>query len=148
MAHTSISSQLLQKVHVDLGTAVKCVNNLQSLLKSCRDVSNNYTYDEIYQGAADMVSPEGITMTRIVQHQTIRRNVPAESPKNCFLRNLYYQCLDSVILQLDQRFSGHTETIMQLSLLLPANVITANFCEVEPAVNMFLPLLQAPLIKV
>ena len=56
--------------------------------------------------------------------------------------------MDSVILQLDQRFSGHAEAVMRLSLLLPANAITANFCEVNPAVNLFLPLLQAPLIKV
>ena len=37
---------------------------------------------------------------------------------------------------------------MQLSSLLPANDVTANFCEVEPVVKLFLPLLQAPLIKV
>ena len=37
---------------------------------------------------------------------------------------------------------------MRLSSLLPANVVTANFCEVELTVNHFLPLLQAPLIKV
>ena len=47
MAHKSILSQLLQKVHIDLRTAV--VYNLQSLMKFCRDVSNNDTYDEIYQ---------------------------------------------------------------------------------------------------
>ena len=34
-AHTSILSHLLQKVDIDLRTAVDCVNNLQSLLKSC-----------------------------------------------------------------------------------------------------------------
>ena len=42
-------------------TAVDCVNNLQSLMKSCRDISNKDTYDEIYQKAADMVSPEEIS---------------------------------------------------------------------------------------
>ena len=30
----------------------------------------------------------------------------------------------------------------------PSNIVTANFCEVEPAVNLFLSLLQAPLIKI
>ena len=53
-----------------------------------------------------------------------------------------------MILQLDQRFSGRAEAVMRLSSLLPANVVTANFCEVDPAVNLFLPFLQAPLIKV
>ena len=148
MAHTSILSQLLQKVDIDLKTAVDCVNNLQSLMKSCRDVGNNDTYDKIYQKAADMVSPGEISMPRIVKHQTMSSNVPAESPKNYYLCNLYYPFLDSVILQLDQRFSGHAEAVMRLSSLLPANVVTANFCEVEPAVNLFLPLLQPPLIKV
>ena len=76
MAHTSILSQLQQKVDIDLRTAVNCVNNLQSLMKSCRDESNNDTYDEIYQKAADMVSPEEISMPRIVKHQTMLSNVP------------------------------------------------------------------------
>ena len=95
-----------------------------------------------------MVSPEEISMPRIVKHQTMRNNEPAEAPKNYYFRNLYYPFLDSVILQLDQRFSSHTEAVMRLSSLLPANVVTANFCEVEPAVNLFLPLLQAPLVEV
>ena len=95
-----------------------------------------------------MVSPEEISMPRIVKHQTIRSNVPVELSKNYYLRNLYYPFLDSVILQLDQQFSGHTEAVMRLSLLLPANVVTANFREVEPVVNLFFPLSQAPLIKV
>ena len=107
MAHTLILSQLLQKVDIDLRTAVDCVNNLQSLMKSCRDVSSNDTYNEIYQKAAGMVSHKEISMSRIVKHQTIRSNVPAESPKNYYLRNLYYPFLESVILQLDQRFSRY-----------------------------------------
>ena len=80
MAHTSILLQLLQKVDIDLRTAVDCVNNLQLLMKSCRDISNNDAYDEIYQIAADMVSTEEISMPRIVKHQTMRSDVRAESP--------------------------------------------------------------------
>ena len=110
--------------------------------------SNNDTYDEIYQKAADIMSLEEISMPRIVNHQTMRSNVPAEYPKNYYFRNLYNPFLNSVILQLDQRFSGRAEAVMRLSSLLPANVVTGNFCEVEPAVNLFLPLLQTPLIKV
>ena len=108
----------------------------------------NHTYDKIYQKAADMVSLEETSMLRIVKHQTMRSNVSAESPKNYFLRNLYYPFLDSVILQLDEQFSGHSKPVMRLSSLLQANVVSANFCKVEPAVNLFLPLQQAPLIKV
>ena len=37
---------------------------------------------------------------------------------------------------------------MRMSSLLPDNAVTANFCEVEPVVNLFLPLLHTPLIKV
>ena len=71
MAHTSILSQLLQKVDINLRTAVNCVNNLQSLMMTCRDVSNNDTNDEIYQKVADMVSSEEISMPRIVNHQCV-----------------------------------------------------------------------------
>ena len=142
MTHTSVLSQLLQKVDINLRTAVDCVNNLQSLMKSCRDMSNNDTYDEIYQKAADMVSLEEISMPCIVKHQAMRRGVSVllstESPKNYYLLNLYYPFLDGVILHLDQRFAGHAEVVMLLSSLFLANVVTANFCKVEPAVNLFL----------
>ena len=70
-----------------------CVNNLQSLMKTCRNVSNNDTYDEIYQKAADMVSPEEINMTRIVK-QRMRSNGPKELLKNYYLRNLCYPFSD------------------------------------------------------
>ena len=103
MAHTSVFSQLLQKVNIDLRTVVDCANNLQSLMNSCQDVSNNDTCDEICHKAADMMSPEKISMPRIVKHQLIRSKVPAESPKNYHPFNLYYPILDKVILQLDQR---------------------------------------------
>ena len=53
-----------------------------------------------------------------------------------------------MIFQLDQQFSDHAEAVMRLSSLLPANVVTANFCKVEPTVNSFFRLLKAPLIKV
>ena len=43
-----------------------------------------------------------------------------------------------MILQLDQRFFGHAETVIRLSSLLQANAVTANFYEVEPAVSLFL----------
>ena len=82
MTDKSNLSQLLQKVDIDLRTAVDCVNNLQSLMKSCGDVSNNDTYNEIYQKAADMVSPKEICMPRIVKHQTMRSNVPAKLLEN------------------------------------------------------------------
>ena len=95
-------------------------------MKSWRDVSSNDVCDEIYQKAADMVSFEEISLPRIVKHETMRSNVPAES----------------------QQFSGHAEAVMRLSSLLLANVVIANFCEVKLAVNLFLPLLQAALIKV
>ena len=104
MAHLSILPQLLQKLDINSKTAVDCVNNLQSLTNTCRDVSNNDTYDEIYQKAVDMVTPEEISKPRNVKHQTMRSNVPTESSKNYYLRNIYYPFLGSVILQLINDF--------------------------------------------
>ena len=112
-------------------------------MKSFRDVSNNDTYDEIYQKAADMTSPKEISMPRIVKNQTIRSNVPTESSDNCYPRNLYYPFLDSVILQLDQQFSGHAEDIMRLSSLLPANVVTVNFVKLNQQSICFFPVTSA-----
>ena len=131
MTHTSILSQLLQKVKIGLKTAVDCVNNLQSLMECCQNVRNGDTYDEIYQKAADMMSSEEICMLHFVKHQTMRSNVLAESPENYYLRNLYYPFLCSVILQLNQQFSGHADAVLRLSSLLPVNVVSINFCQVE-----------------
>ena len=69
-------------------------------------------------------------MPRIVKHQTMRNNLPAESPKNYYLLNLYYSFFNSVILQFDQQFSGHAKAIMQLSSLHPVNVVSANYHEI------------------
>ena len=88
-------------------------------MKSCRDASNNSTYDKFYQKAADMVSPEEISMPCIVKHQTMRGNVPAEIPKKYYLRKLFCPVFNSIILQLDQRFSGHAEADMRLNLVQP-----------------------------
>ena len=68
MTHTSILSQLLRKVVIDLRAAVNFGNNLQSLMKSCRDASNSNNIHEINQKAADMVSPEEITMSSVAKH--------------------------------------------------------------------------------
>ena len=148
MAQTSVLSQLLQKVDIDLRTAVECVKDLQSLMESWRDVSTNSTYDDIYQKAVDIVAPAEMCMPRIAKHQTMRNNTPAGTPKLYYLRNLYYPFLDNIISQLEQRFSDHAKTVMQLSLLLPANIATVDFRDIEPAVILYLPLLQMPLMTV
>ena len=148
MAQTSVLSQLLQKVDIDLRTAVECVKDLQSLMESWRDVSTNSTYDDIYQKAVDIVAPAEVCMPRIAKHQTMRNNTPAGTPKLYYLRNLYYPFLDNIISQLEQRFSDHAKTVMQLSSLLPANIATVDFRDIEPAVILYLPLLQMPLMTV
>ena len=47
--------------------------------------------------------------------------------------------MDSVILLLDQQLPGHAEAVMRLSSLLSANVVTANFCEVDQQSICFFP---------
>ena len=124
----SILSQLLQKAGIDLRTAVDCANNLQSLMKSCRDVSNNDIYDEIYEKVVDIVSSEEISMPRIVKHQTMCSNVPAESFKNYYLRNLTYPFFKQCGFAVRSTIFGPAKAVLRLSLLFPANVVTANFC--------------------
>ena len=148
MAQTSVLSQLLQKVDIDLRTAVECVEDLQSLMESWRDVNTNSTYDGIYQKAVDIVAPAEMCMPRIAKHQTMRNNTPAGTPKLYYLQNLYYPFLDNIISQLEQRFSDHAKTVTQLSSLLPANIATVDFRDIEPAVILYLPLLQMPLMTV
>ena len=111
-------------------------------MKPCRDVSNNDTYNEIYQKVPDMVSPKEISTSRIVKHQTMRINVPAESPKNYYyICNIYYPFSDNVILLLDQRFSGHAQAVMRLISLLPVNaaILLSIFVKLNQQSFCFFP---------
>ena len=83
------------------------------------------------------MAPDEISVPRIVKHQTMRSNVPAETRKNCYFRNLCDPFLERVVLDLDRRFSVHDEAVVRLSSILPANAVNANFCKIEPAVNVF-----------
>ena len=96
-------------------------------MKFSRDVSNNNTYDEIYQKAADMVSSKKTGMPHIMKHQTMRNNVQTKSPTNCYLHNLYYPFLGNVVLQLDQQFSGHAEAVMRAEFVTPSKCCFRQF---------------------
>ena len=76
-------------------------------------------------------------MPSIVKCQTMHSNEPAETSKNYYLRNLYCPFLDCDFAARSTKFFGHAEAITRRSSILPTNIVTANFCKIEPEDNVF-----------
>lgn len=146
MVHTSILSQLLQRVDVDLRKAIDCVEKLKTLLSAYR--SNSDKFHELYRKASDMIAPSEIKKPRIVQRQTTRANAPAESVEDYFRINVFNTFLDHLTTQLEDRFSEHAKSIMCLSLLLPCNISNVNFEVLQPSIDLYSHLLPAPVLEI
>ena len=73
---------------------VDCINNLQSLIKSGLDVSNINAYDEIYQKAADLVTPESEEIGMLVMYNFKQcvLNFQQKCPRKKSLLTIFGQC--------------------------------------------------------
>jgi F0F1-type ATP synthase gamma subunit len=57
---------------------------------------------------------ESLTESRTTNRQKGRSNIPAETTKTYYKRNIYYLFIDHVISELAARFSNHHEKIGNL----------------------------------
>ena len=62
-----------------------------------------------------------VALPRINRRQVHRDNVPASSPEQYYRRSIYLPMLDSLIFDLETRFSTQTLASCQLTFLLPRN---------------------------
>lgn len=120
-------SAILQSISMDMASALASVQDILTVLQSRRaDVSQ---YSAVYTAAESVMAELDISVNtpRSVKKQQNRPNPPASSPHEYYWRSLYIPLLESVIADLQSRFSGDTINILQeLSNLIPAKVVTID----------------------
>ena len=90
--------------------------------------SDESEFDKVFENMEQMAVLSGGTMTipMLYSRQTQGNNVPATSPKEYFKRSIYIPYLDSLIQQLDMRFSGLARQSVQAMCLIPSNLSELN----------------------
>ena len=90
--------------------------------------SDESEFDKVFEDMEQMVVLSGGTMTipMLCSRQTQGNNVPATCPKEYFKRSIYILYLDSLIQQLDMRFSGLARRSVQAMCLKPSNLSELN----------------------
>lgn len=121
-------SRLFQKKTLDLTGAASLVTDLLSVLKNQR-INCNEEFSIIFATASDVLSKLDvrIELPRItLKRQMNRANIPCSTPEEYYRRSIYIPMLDSVICDLETRFSAETFSSCELTSLLPKNILNLN----------------------
>lgn len=68
-----------------------------------------------------------MTPPRVPPKSKQRSNVPASSPEEYYRRNLLLPLVDSLLADMEARFSSQQQTAMKLAMLVPAHVIDKEY---------------------
>lgn len=121
-------SRLLQKKTLDLEKAATLVLDLISVLKTDREHCSE-KFSNIFSKASDILSKLGAEMMvpRVTQKRQVHRvSVPSTSAEEYYRRAIYIPLLDSVISNLQARFSSDVLLSFKLTNLLPQIIINLN----------------------
>jgi len=97
------------------------------------------SFTEIWKNAEMLVKTVDVELRlpRLVGKQRHRENVPASTPEEYFRRTIYIPFLDSMILQLESRFSGHNKAMYSLSSLIPAFITCRTIDDLIPSLETY-----------
>ena len=129
LEHTNVVSQHLQSKQIDLGAAVSSVQATLSVLKGYRSEEKFHECFEMATSLAEMIGAEVPTIlsTRRVSQrldelwQTEHHHETVESK---YRAEIFYQVLDCIIEQIEQRFSQETQVLLiSFSYLQPEKLL-------------------------
>ena len=63
-----------------------------------------------------------LTVTRIVQRQTLRANVEHDTPEEYYRRSIFIPFVDCLLQQLHDRFQRKTKNCIKGIFLIPSNL--------------------------
>lgn len=121
-------SRLFQKKTLDLSCAANLVTDLLTILNNQR-INCDEEFSVIFAKASDVLSKldVAIEMPRISQKKQIYRvNIPCSTPEEYYKKAIYIPMLDSVMCDLQSRFSDETLSCCTLTSLLPKNILTLD----------------------
>lgn len=119
-------SKKLQGSSLDVLDGYRMVAHVPEVISGLRSDDNEY--DSVFHRMEEMAQlTDGVmTVPRQCSRQSQRSNVPASSAKEYFKRNTYFPYLDSLIQQLDFRFSTLAQQSAQALCLVPSNLSRLN----------------------
>ena len=117
-------SVLLQGSHLDILEAYEEISGTIGLLMRCRGQSG-HKFSSIFKDACEMTKLHGHpspAVSRQVGRQTQRSNVPAATPEEYWRRSVFIPFLDTLIAELNGRFTPLSKKAIQALLLMPKNL--------------------------
>ncbi|CAM4713081.1 unnamed protein product [Leuciscus chuanchicus] len=122
LSHLTGITVKLQKTSVDIVEAFSMVDEVKNIYKELRETIED-DFNQIYKQAIRMAAQVDVQPTsqpRVAGRQTHRENVPAETVKDYYRRNMAIPFLDHVILEFESRFSPLSVTASRLLGLIPS----------------------------
>ena len=124
LGYTKPLSVKLQKSSLDVAQAYSEVTNvigtLQNITENC-DANFRTLFGGVISSMAQKCD-EPIQIPRRCIKQTVRNNMPADNAESYYKRTVYIPFLDSILSELNARFTGLSKCCAKALLLLPANL--------------------------
>ncbi|XP_051528113.1 52 kDa repressor of the inhibitor of the protein kinase-like [Myxocyprinus asiaticus] len=122
LSHLTGITVKLQRTSVDIIETFSMVDEVKNIYKEQRETIED-DFNQIYEQAIRMAAQVNVQPTsqpRAAGRQTHRENVPAETVKDYYHRNMAIPFLDHVILEFESRFSPLSVTASRLLGLIPS----------------------------
>jgi len=125
LALTHTLSVSLQTVNIDLFDAVSNVSNVIALLRDERQNAETRFVDiwNDSKALAQCAQTE-LVKPRQASRQRHHANTPADKDEEYYRRACYIPFLDSLIAELESRFTGHCEAVCRLVCVIPSLIST------------------------
>lgn len=125
-------TKLFQSKTIDVVNARSKIKGLIDIIQGLRenaDMEFNNIFSNV-QSVCDNLNVE-IKIPRIAQKQMHRSNVPSSCPKEYYKRNIFIPLLDSIIVDLNDRFSETLCQFLELNFLTPKILCYTDITSVQ-----------------
>ena len=122
----------LQSEAKDIVQAVSEIDNLVSVLQDLREKVDE-SHDQWFTEVEHMSTAIGTqpSLPRLCGRQTHRLNIPSQTPKEYYRRNITIPLVDHILSELASRFSKHQQTAVTGLMLIPSVLVTKTLAEVQ-----------------
>lgn len=135
---TNILSKTLQSVDIDLSEAFGLVD---TTIKVVQDLRSDESFDQCMQSAKDIAGDLDFKESRRRKKKRFFDEIASDeefSPQVSFKSDIYFESLDIVIMQLQERFAKNREVLSAFACLSPTVLINLSDEEMKNKVALLL----------
>jgi len=136
-------SEGLQAKEMDLMCAVAEIETVSGALRSWRDDQDDVEFRRAFDMATDMHrkvedNPQAeLPLPRLAGRQRNRNNVPADNAAQYYKRAVWYPLLDSMLSEMNHRFSSQCKAVLRMTALIPARCVNMEFAAVTECLDTY-----------